>query len=313
MIKELDIHKVNEVLAELKNLDLKNVKAETIKELLSMLYKHIGVKRKLRKGQYIQRTVLLNTEAEDYFPTEIHRISYNPKGSAMGRCNFDGESIFYSCVASEIIEGYDCAGLETLKLELIGLQQNRFVTGNWLLSDETEFLFIGGASNLTYLSDAGKSRHLMFHRAISNYKELMLPLYAIDKFICEQFSKEVPADEPWQYKVSAVYAQMVRESGGKGLIYPSVKSAGAGTNLILFKDKVNEGLITFDKCIYGIYYTRDSESINEYLMNATEDNGKLVWRDNYQGRITRSIRDYYLGRTDKNPLANKVPIIDLGK
>ncbi|TCC98775.1 hypothetical protein [Pedobacter hiemivivus] len=312
MVNDLNIKEIHEVLNELRNLDLKNIKAEWIKELLGKLYKHIGVQHKVEKGRFVQRTVLLDGEQEDFFPKDIQRISYNPNGSAMGRCNFDGESIFYGCIASEIIEAYNCSGMETLPLGLGGLRQHRFVTGNWLLAEDTEFLFLGGAKNLTYLSNAGKDRHNTFHRILGSYKEYILPLYAIDNFICEQFSKEVHVDEPWQYNISAAYVQLLKESGAKGLIYPSVKSGGAGTNLILFKDQVDNGLITFDSCVYGIYYMRDDETVNEYLMNATEIDGKLVWKDVYIGRIPRVVRDYYLGRTDTNPLAGRVPIIDFG-
>lgn len=201
--------------------------------------------------------------------------------------------------------------METFPFDLKGLRQHRFVTGNWLLAEDSEFLFIGGASNLTYLSNAGKDRHKTFHRIIGNFRESILPLYAIDNFICEQFSKEVPAEEPLQYKIPAVYTQLLRESQGKGLIYPSVKSGGAGTNLIIFKDEIDNGLINFDSCIYGIYYVRGDQVINEYLMKATEHNGKLVWKDYYLGRIPRTVRDYYLGRSDFNPAAGRVKIIDL--
>ncbi|TCD17616.1 RES domain-containing protein [Pedobacter psychrodurus] len=298
-----------DVLKRLRLLDLEKVSNNEIFDLLTKLYKHIGVKHKLLKNRFVQRAVLLDGEPSDYFPMDVQRISYNPKGSSAGRANFEGESVFYASIATEIIEGYNCSALELIPRMDTGIRQYRIVIGNWLLQEDTEFVFIGGDSNLTYLSMEAKNRHNQLKDFVTSFKESALSLYAIDKFLCEEFSKEVPKEKPWLYKISAAYTSLLRQNGEKGLIYPSVKAAGAGLNLILFPDIVDEGLIKFERAVYGMYYVRDKEIINEYTMGASENCGKLIWHEVYH-RLPGAIKDYYVGRSDYNRIAN-IPILNL--
>ena len=93
MALELNIKTVNEVLAELRNLNLEVANIETIMELLGSLNPYIGVRQTIQQGTFVQRTVVLDNEANDYFPTEVQRISYNPRASSIGRCNLDGDAV----------------------------------------------------------------------------------------------------------------------------------------------------------------------------------------------------------------------------
>ncbi|KQB99841.1 hypothetical protein [Pedobacter sp. Hv1] len=315
MRTELDIHQVNATIAELKRLDLKTATRDQIYQLLSRLYGHIGVTRKLEKGRFVQRGVFIGSEED--FPKEVQRISFNPKGSAMGRCNFDGNSMFYGCISSNVLEGYINCGFELLPLsneevkDLPPIREHRVIVGNWILSEETEFVSIGSRSYLTHLNTDVQHRNELFYKIISPYQQSMLSFYAIDKFIADEFSKPVPKNEPWLYKISATYVDMIKANGHKGLIYPSVKSNGAGMNIIIFPEFVTNGLITFERCVYGIFYVREKEVGNEWLMKAKANDGKLVWKDEY-GRMPTPLRNFYKGISDINPAEGKIKMLDLG-
>lgn len=316
MRPELDLQEVNATILQLKGLDLRVAEREYIQQLLSKLYSHIGVVRKLEEGRFIQRGIAL--EADEDFPKVVQRISYNPNGSAMGRCNFGSESMFYGCVASNVMEGYVSCGFELLPLsdeeeaELPPIRQHRLVIGNWKLTEETEFITVGYHSNLIHVNTDARNRNEIFSKAISADKKSALSHYVVDRFLAHEFSKPVPKKEPWLYKISATYVDMLKANGHKGLIYPSVKSSGAGMNIIIFPEFVQNGLITFDKCAYTIFYVRNKDLVNEWLMRAEAPEGNLIWQDDY-GRISAPLRNYYKGLSDINPAEGKIEMVDLGK
>jgi hypothetical protein len=314
MRPELDVHEVNATINKLKALDLQIADRNQIQQLLSRLYNHIGVVYKLNQGQFIQRGITLKAE-EDY-PKGVQRISYNPNGSAMGRCNFAGEAMFYGCIASDVMEGYHTTAFEILPLSddemknLPVIRQHRVIVGNWILSKETEFLTIGLHNNLSYGNTAARNRNNVFNSMISNYQKSILSYYAIDRFLAHEFSKVVPKNEAWRYKISAVYVDMLKAHGHPGLIYPSVKSAGAGMNIIIFPEFVRDNLISFDRCAYGIFYVRAKEIVNEWLMRADALEENLIWKDDYN-RIPTPLRNYYKGLSDVNPSRGKIKMVNL--
>lgn len=310
-LNEIDVKETFAVLAELKNLDLEKTSQPYIKGLLTRISKHIGVKQRVYRNRFIQRGILLDTEPEHYFPTEVQRISYNPKAATIGRANLEGHPVFYGCIATEQMEAYHCTGVETLPDIKHGFHKHRFVVGNWLLQDDAEFVILGGSPNLSSVCQDGLKRHQVFHRNIGNFKAEMIALYAIDRFICHEFSKEVSNKKPWEYLISATYATLLKEQGENGLIFPSVKAAGAGLNIVLFPEQVDRGLIRFDTALYGTYYRRHHEVCNEYTMKATAEGKNLVWTDAYY-RLHNSIKEYYIGISNYNPLKN-IPFADLGK
>jgi hypothetical protein len=130
--------------------------------------------------------------------------------------------------------------------------------------------------------------------------------------LCREFSKHVEKSNPWEYKISATYCEILKENGEKGIIYPSVKSEGAGLNIVLFPEEVKKGIITFDKALYGTFYNRNGDYNNEYTLGATSnDDVHLQWHEEYY-RLPRDIKDYYIGKSNYNPLEN-ITMLDLGK
>lgn len=309
-LDEIDVHETLDVLNELKNLDLEHVPDSEIENLLIKLYKHIGTVYRVDKGTYIQRALLLDKESEDFFPKEISRVSFNPRGSDLGRANLKGESIFYGCIPSEVLQGYMCTGIEVLPMSKQGLFQHRFVLGNWIFQEPATFVAIGSTGELPQQITYVRNQKEFFNSKLGMYPASAIALNAINEFITHEFNKVVEHD--WEYRISAIYTELIKAQGGKGVMYPSVASAGAGINVAIFPDEVTNGLIKFDLLLYGRYYNRNGDYCNEYTMRADSPDGlKLVWKDEYK-RLPRVVKEYYTGVTNYNPLG-RISYTDLGK
>lgn len=312
-LDKIDFNETNEVLKSLKNLNLQTAGDDEIKSHLLKLSKHIGVKKTLDKQVFIQRGVLLDNEAEDFFPKQISRLSYNSNCNSIGRCNIFGQPVFYGCISTEVMEAYNCTAMEILPLNKNGIFKHRFVISNWLLNQPTEFLLIGGSEKLYHLNKASAYRNDFFNEKLNQYKEVIFSLMSIDKFLCNEFNKEVKQGEDYNYRISANYCSILKDKNEPGIIYPSVKSSGAGLNIAIFSEKIDDKLVYFDKAIYGIFYNRNGEFCNEYTLRATSENNiDLNWKEAYF-RLHKKIKEYYIGENDFNPLKNNISVKDLGK
>lgn len=309
-LDEIDVHETLNVLNDLKKLDLEHATDNEIKTLLLKLYEHIGTEYRVDPGTYIQRALLLDREPEDFFPKEVSRVSFNSKGSELGRANLEGESIFYGCIPSEILEGYMCTGLEILPMSKAGLFQHRFVLGNWIFQQPATFVAIGSTGELPQQITYVRNQKEFFNSKLGMYPASAIALNAINEFITHEFNKVV--EHAWEYRISAIYTQLIKEQGGKGIMYPSVASAGAGINIAIFPEEVMRGLIKFDFLLYGRYYNRNGDYCNEYTGRADSPDGlNLVWKDEYK-RLPRVLKEYYTGITNYNPIG-KITFTDLGK
>lgn len=153
-------------------------------------------------------------------------------------------------------------------------------------------------------------RHSFFSEnlnQISRNSEIHL---LVDSFLSEEFSKVVPEGESWRYKISATYAEMLREEGHAGLIFPSVGTNGAGLNIVLFPEFVEKGLIQLERAVYGTFYNRYGDYANDFTLGALPVNGKLVWEEIYY-RLPPLMYSYYTGRSDDMSFKKHIPFTDL--
>lgn len=265
------------------------------------------------KDNIIVRGVSMDEEIENFEPLTSQRLSYNPnlKMNKIGRANLENQPVFYGCLQTEVLKGYECSGFELLPLINVGFNKHQIVFGKWVLTTHTDFVLIGGRASLKHNCKASINRNGNFAKQLKYNNRVSKALKIIDTFICKEFNKTVKENEPWNYKISAAYSNILRESGRCGIIYPSVKTSGAGLNIAIFKESVDTGLIEFQKAIHSLFYFRNTDVINEFTKEAISINGKLEWKNTYDKRLPKQILDYYTGLADINPTNGKFKFIDL--
>lgn len=306
----INLDEVILTIKELKSLELKSVKLEDIKNLLRKISKHVGTVKELQAGQIISRSVVV----KENIPIEVSQISFNPnpESCGFGRATYEGISSFYGCISSDVMKSYQASSMEVMTSFEKGLNRQDLVIGKWILQSNQSFIFLGGGKSLFHLNKEGQERHNFLFNHIKNDKENIIALSIIDTFLCDEFSKEVLPENEHEYKISATYAELLKEEGHLGLIFPSVKSNGAGLNITIFSDHVQTGLINLELAAYTTYYWRDMATVNEFTMIAYPENGILKWKDSYNGRISPQMKAYYTGKSDDNSFQRQIEYVDLG-
>ncbi|TAE36610.1 MAG: hypothetical protein EAY66_06905 [Sphingobacteriales bacterium] len=94
----------------------------------------------------------MDEEIENFEPLTSQRLSYNPnlKMNKIGRANLENQPVFYGCLQTEFLKGYECSGFELLPLINVGFNKHQIVFGKWVLTTHTDFVLIGGRASLKH-------------------------------------------------------------------------------------------------------------------------------------------------------------------
>jgi hypothetical protein len=243
----------------------------------------------------------------------VDQLSFNPNFASCGfnRASWQGESSFYGSILSGNLQPYYTSSFEVLS-DLTNspkeIDTETFVVGKWVVKKEFPLVHISG--ELKNNAHVASARYDTLFKSLSQYPDRMIPLKMIDSFLCSEFIKEVPSNEKWRYKVSAAYANFIKRDNWPGLMYPSLKSDGAGYNVALFPDTLYD-YITFERAALMTYYKRGESIGNEIKMEALPDGNFLRWKEYYGGRMPPQMKKWYLGQTDDNSFEQYIQYTDL--
>ena len=310
------IKETTEILNEIKQSDLKTAQKEELLGLIAKFQKHSAVIGTLVPGRVICRDISCNYLKDDpisVYPLTVPQLSYNPNFALCGynRASWEGESAFYGSIETEKLKGYYTCSLEVLA----ELQENNkeidcetFVVGKWIVKKEINLIHISGT--LKNNSIAVSERYNTWFKSSSKYPENIIPLKLIDTYLCDEFVKDVPKNEKWKYKVSAAYSDFVKKDNWPGLIYPSLKSDGAGYNVALFPETLYD-YIEFERAALITYYKRGKSITNEITMEALPDGDLLRWKEIYTHLLPPKMKRWYTGLSDDNSFENYIDYQDL--
>ena len=318
------------VIKKLKCLDLENVSDSVVKRLLRLiiyiplpiLYVNVGVKIircrtiSICKDEFVQERIYC-TYAEFSNPKR-------KKFYSMGRANTKDFSIFYGGITSEFMRGFDAACFElvpTTPHEHDGMKDLDFKTldliaGIWVVQKPLPVVMLGSLShNYINLNKLGHQRVEMMEDFLENNPKNSDIVRLVDEFLGAEFSKDVKKGEEYNYRISANYVDLLQEiKMVKGIIYPSIKSAGAGINIGIFSKNVRNKYIKLVHGVHSIFHNRDNDCANEYSMKGDYLDGKIRWKEHFEEKKTPLImRNYYLGLSDDDSFKKHISIIDLSK
>ncbi len=284
------------IIIELQKLNLEQCDIDLIFSLIKRLGKFGIIEQIVKAGQdsFIERA-RINYDGEVF--KKFEEISYNSKSSNnFKRCTIPGKVVFYGTLPTPEIEIVRLPAvtetteiLENLTGEIL---EERMTVVRWQVKSDLRCVAVIGIEEfLEHNSNLVNTRKSLFE-FIENHpipKEVNTT-FKINEFLGHEFGKKVKDNESYNYKISAIFSDFVFEQGFDGIIYPAVSLGGAGINIALRKEVIDNGYIVpilalqMHNYSYGESFISDNPYIGEF------DEDKIKWRDTpysgYAGRAT---------------------------
>lgn len=230
---------IDTIIEDLKALDLKNCKDDEITKLLGEMGVVPWMCVTLHPDKLIMR-IRPNYGNEEFF----HRkeLTYKPKhlNYTYQRASTPQNTMFYGSIISDYYYGHEpdseryVATLESLPWSLDknvkGFQKHTL--SRWRVKEDINILAI--VHHDQFIQDRKFTEELenTYRDTIQGFTQENREKYdRVVKYISEEFAK--PVKEHYEYKISALFSNIITQKGLDGVIYPSVQNAGYGYNVAI--------------------------------------------------------------------------------
>jgi len=217
-IQNLSLKQIQDIIEEIRRLDLEVVDIDIIKEKLKPLFKGYTLRAPIYEpGLKLYRGRVCNEK-----PNNLKDMTYPPAKliTKYQRVNRPGQSIFYCC-----------AGRRVPFFECFVKTGDKFILSQWKTVSR---LFV---NNIGYSND-----NIMGLQPKSS-DELKEANILIRNFIDEEFTKIVSEGKEYLYKISIALAEKhFSDDIFNGLLYPSIAIKGRSDNLALKPQYVDKNL-----------------------------------------------------------------------
>ena len=280
------LQEVEDRIDELRNIDLKTVDIDVIKELLVLLFRgYVNQTPKLKLGQPIYRGVLCYEK-----PDQVTQLSYPPKEVVkfLGRINRPGESIFYGCTSRQAIF-YE-----------LGLKSgDKIAVSKWTMKSQPLLNNVGYTSesfNQLKSSRVVPSWSIMKEDFKTKVNEI------VKEFFSQELTKRIEQGEEYLYKLSIAIAEKHFEDEiFAGLIYPSVAMHAEVDNMAIKPQYVDKYM-----CIEKVQYIQVNKHEKEFEYNITVldsaesfgRDGEIEWKGPPQKWILDKTGDFLIFRVE---------------
>ncbi|SMO92516.1 malectin domain-containing carbohydrate-binding protein [Fodinibius sediminis] len=106
-----------------------------------------------------------------------------------------------------------------------------------------------------------------YSNIVNEYEEYEDQITRFHTFIANQFAKH-PIEEEHEYKITALFTEMIMEKGFDGVIYPSVKTDLRGFNVAVNSNIVEDNFNLFAVCECTHYLKQDYSFVNNDLLTS---------------------------------------------
>ena len=230
------IEEIQKAIQTIKELDLKSVEIDSVKELLKPILKGFVVNTpKFKPGLTLYRGRSCKTK-----PTNVYDLTSPPKESIKSnqRVNRAGHPVFYCSTAREV-----------LFFELDVKPKDKIVVSKW---ETTEELIVNNVGyTRTCFSNLKSNRESQTWGEIK--KEINIPENnnLVNEFLSQEFTKIVPAGKEDLYKISiAIAEKLFSDDLFDGLLYPTISMKANADNLAIKTQYVGEKRIVIKSVEY---------------------------------------------------------------
>lgn len=282
---------INTLIEQLKNLDLSKYPKIEILSLIQQVG-HIGqVVVIFHRGKSVMR-VRPNYKGERFEKKSDYSFKPKEKNMTYQRASTPNNTMFYATVIPDDVQPGELSNMRVIGIaETIPMLRDKTKSGyqkvsfgRWYVHEDIYLLAIVQkekyyqySSYTAELADAYKQFIQTTHPDIAE-KSL-----AFTSFVADEFSKdEIRGD--FDYMISALYTEMVTQTGLDGVLYPSVRVGGKGFNIAITPEATKKlGLFFAGEC--SVYKLKDHTVVgNDAIvqLNGTEDEFKLVDIDRHE-------------------------------
>lgn len=274
---------IDQILKEFRELDLSKLPVDKINQLFNEFGIFGNITYTLHPGKKVYRA-RPNNKNEIF--KQVSDLSFLPsdKNKEYKRASTPTNTMFYGAIlAEDIKEGeitdnriagcFECVDFLrdlTKKIE----REKKVTFGTWIVTKDIPLIAIVFDKDLVNKSSYFTEMSEGFTRFISEYPDLKDKSEKIYNYLASEFSKK-QINNDYDYLISSLFTKRAIDKGMKGVLYPSVRSDGAGYNVAILPDTVKTSMkmIAASECtVYkkGDQVIVDNETVAYLKDNETE-------------------------------------------
>jgi len=266
-IKPSSKEEIQKAIKTIKKLDLKSAEIDTIKELLTPIFKgYIITTPKFQPGLTLYRGRCFENK-----PTNVSEITYPPKKYIRSdqRVNRAGHPVFY-CSTSR----------SAVFFEVDAKPKDKIVVSKWETIEELLVNNVGYTK--TCFFNLKSNRESQTWGEIK--KEVNIPETndLVNEFLSQEFTKIVPAGKEYLYKISiAIAEKLFSDDLFDGLLYPTISMRANADNFALKPRYIEEKKIVIKMVEYIQIDTKEDFKYRITVLdfaNSFKEDGTIEWK-----------------------------------
>jgi len=250
----MTVQQINHVIKELKELDLKSATQTHVEFILSKIRKLPFFKHIIPSDSFFTRARPLN-EGENFSTNEDLRYLPQWKNGKFQRASTPNGTMFYGVfIPNENINTESDKPRAIVACEAVDFMRNpkpqesaeaTLVYGKWRTLKECKLAVILSLDETQNNNPYSIQTSQVYRNWIENkHQDYIEQTKLLIDFFANEYSKFVPEDEHFNYKISGIFSEKILKEGYvDGIIYPSVKTDGIGLCVAIKPDFVNENMI----------------------------------------------------------------------
>ena len=258
---------IQKAIQAIKELDLKTVEIDSIKELIKPILKgFVTSTPKFEAGLTLYRSRYCKTK-----PTNVCDLTYPPKEyiKSNQRVNRANHPVFYCSTAREAVF-----------FELDVKPKDEIVVSKW---ETTEELLVNnvGYTRISFLNLKSNRENQNFG-AIEKEIDISETNNLVNEFLSQEFTKIVPAGNEDLYKISiAIAEKLCSDDMFDGLLYPAISMKANADNLAIKTQYIDEKRIVLKSVEYIQIDAKEDFKYKITVLdfaNSFKDDGTIEWK-----------------------------------
>lgn len=278
--------KTDEIITDLKSLNLSSVPDEVVLQLIHKFGKIAIMGVDINKKQFVLRA-RADREFHNYcYEDDITYIKDATNVQDYNRASFRGQPMFYGGTTTDdehycqMLCIYEVSSLLEKDTEDENTHEEYITMGKWRVVKDFTVTAVAHHNEFLEENSHLKNMHEGYLKFIKQYPERMNDFLKIAEYISSEFAKSVSNDERYKYKISAAFAAATLQYGVAGILYPTAKDKGKGFNIALSPQTVDNNLKLERIVVWRLRKRNKNILIEPYLYcDEFQEGSKFKWID----------------------------------
>lgn len=265
-IKPPEVPEIQKVIELVKSIDLRTKDIDSLKEILFPIFKgYIKSTPHFEPGLILYRGIKCNK-----IPNNLNNLKHPPKEKTKdSRVNRSGNPVFYCSTAR---------GVPFFELDCI--PGNTIAISKWKTVDKLLVNNVGYTD--TCFSKLNSNRNNPKYGEIKKETEVPTSNSLIDDFLTNEFTKVVPVDQEYLYKISiAIAEKLFSDDLFDGLLYPTIPMRGNADNLAIKPRYLDENKLKIESVEFIRIDSKKDFTFQVTVLdfaNSFKGDGSIEWK-----------------------------------